>query len=111
MSQDWQTDGWKYGNEESGVHETRHDAVGAAAVGARAMREAYPDRPLPTPLEATERVYAFKPFRCGYCGETFLTESKREEHQPCPMWEKDRPVPPEGGSNPIEAARMTRCGL
>lgn len=85
----WRTDGWKYGSELSGVHETRHDAVGAAAVTARKMRGAYPERPALTPREAAGRVYAFKPFHCGYCGETFLTQEKHDQHQPCPWWVKD----------------------
>lgn len=108
---DWRTDGWKYTNERAGIHETRHEAIGEAAIEARRLQEKYPERPVPTPLEATGYVYAFKPFICGYCHETFLTEDEHDDHQPCPMWEKDRPVAPEGGSNPIEAARMTRNGL
>ena len=58
--------------------------------------------------DATARVYAFKPYRCGYCGETFLTEAEHDEHRTCPHWIEDQPVAPEGGSNPIEAARMSR---
>lgn len=108
---DWRTDGWKYTDQESGIYETRHEAIGEATKAARRMRKKYPDRPLPTPLEAIQRVYAFKPFRCGYCHETFLTEAEKEDHQPCPAWEEDKPMPPEGGSNPIEAARMTKQGL
>lgn len=85
----WKTDGWKYTDERSGVHETRHDAVGAAAIKTREYRERRsieaPDLGAgPTVKEGTSRVYAFKPFLCSACGGTFLTEDEYEEHRPCP---------------------------
>jgi len=98
----WKTDGWKYTDEKSGIYETRHEAIGAAAVSARQTRDRFPERPIPTPAEAAGHVYAFRPFRCGYCDETFLTEAEHDDHRPCPVWENDRSFPPEGGSNPIE---------
>lgn len=106
---DWQTDGWKYrGEGTDGVYATRHDAVEAAAVAGRKERERREEyapswAPLPTVLGYTSLVHAFKPFRCGYCSETFLTEAAHDEHQPCPHYEET-----EGrrGSNPVEAAYM-----
>jgi len=101
---EWKTDGWKYTDEQSGIHETRHEAVGAAAIEARKQHECrsqiQPDRVPETPpvKEAAGRVYAFKPFICGFCHQTFLTEEEYDEHRTCPHYE-----PTEGrqGSNPL----------
>lgn len=109
----WRTDGWKYRGEGGvGVYETRHEAVGAAAVAGRKERERREEHapswaPLPTVIGYTGRVHAFKPFRCGYCGEVFLTEAEHDEHQTCPHYEAT-----EGrrGSNPVEAAYMAGRG-
>lgn len=106
---DWRTDGWKY-RDEYRVFETRHEAVGSAAIRAREDRERREEHapswaPLPTVLGETKHVHAFKPFHCGYCHETFLTEAEHDEHQTCPHYEET-----EGrrGSNPVEAAHMAR---
>lgn len=85
------SDGWKFTDERSGVYETRHEAVGEAAVWARERRERYDAHTaMATPAEASARVYAYKPYHCSFCGETFLTESEEEEHRPCPQWQSFR---------------------
>lgn len=94
---------YKYTAEMGAPCETRHEAVGQAAIAGRKA----PDLRMSV-MDATSHVYAYEPHICDFCSETFLYEEEFEEHTPCPHYE-----PTEGrrGSNPIEAARMTRNGL
>ena len=104
------TKAYRYGGPGLGVYESRHEAVGGAAI---TMREdgSYPNAPWTHPGRASQWIMPIPTARCGYCGEAFDYEGELDDHKPCPEWEKDKPLPPEGGSNPIEAARMTRNGI
>lgn len=95
----WRTDGWKYRGKGTGVHETRHEAVGEAAIWARKDRERRValsiGKPSTSVLEATGMVAAFKPYICSCCLETFLTNDQYDAHKPCPLqspsgWVSDR---------------------
>jgi hypothetical protein len=99
-------DGWRYTGELGGIHESRHEAIGAAAVAARERwerrKEIAPDKVPDTPpvLEATERVYAFKPHLCDACGETFLRGEDLRDHHPCEAREPTPAEPATAGGDP-----------
>ena len=82
-------DGWKFTAEHAGTFDTRHEAIGAETVAVRERLNAYPSDLVDDTVPLTFRVYAHKPYVCGYCGETFLTETTRDDHKPCPAWVKD----------------------
>lgn len=83
---------WKYSGRFGGTHDTRHEAIGAAAVTARVQRERRREidgeaaEDFPSPLRAVGMVYAHPPYVCSYCTETFMTEDEYDQHDPCPLW-------------------------
>lgn len=98
---------YEYGGPGVGSYDTRHEAVGKAAVIGREdgdIRQA----PFDGPKDALRLVAPIPTLFCGYCRQTFEREPELDEHKPCPEYEQT-----EGrrGSNPIEAARMTEYGL
>lgn len=102
------TKAYTYGGPSIGVHSTRHDAIGHAAI----MGREYSDNihaPFWGPKDVLHYVGAIPDAVCGFCGEVFDYEAELDEHTPCSHYEPLDNYPEK--SNPIEAARMTRYGL
>lgn len=98
---------YNYGGPGIGVFETRHEAIGAAAIEGREHGDKIMS-PYSGPKSALKLVGPIPQARCGFCGEVFDYESELEEHQTCPHYEETEE---RQHSNPIEAARMTKYNL
>lgn len=83
---------YNYTAELNGRFDTRHEAIGQAANYGRVAEHL-------TVMGATTRVYAFEPYYCGYCGETFLYEDAYDTHQPCPEYVEHYGEPEETDHN------------
>lgn len=77
------TKAYVYGGSSLGKFDTRHEAVGYAAIQGRL----YSDNllcPWNGPLDATQDVMHLPTAVCGGCGRIFEYDSELEEHRPCP---------------------------
>jgi hypothetical protein len=85
---------YKYTAEIIGRYETRHKAIGQATIAARERAERRYDTTLtPKGYRAViSRVYAYEPYICDYCHETFLHEEELSDHHPCSHWQDDKEV-------------------
>ena len=95
---------YRYGGPSLGIYDTRHEAVGQAAI---IMREeaAYDRAPWTHPGRASEWIMPVPTARCGYCGETFDYHDELDDHKPCPEWDPADADEPQH-SNPAELAAM-----
>lgn len=101
------TKAYEYGGPGIGSYDTRHEAIGAAAIEGREYADVR-QCPFMGPKDAVGHVLAIPTAVCGYCKQAFDHQRELIEHKPCPHYE---PVENHEHSNPIEAARMTRYGL
>lgn len=79
------TKAYDYGGPAIGQYNTRHDAVGVAAIVGRKdnhIRQA----PFDGPKEAVRLVTPISTAICGYCRETFERYEALAEHKPCPHY-------------------------
>lgn len=97
---------YQYGGPSIGVYDSRHEAVGQAALVGRqygshlASRLGHDGHVTGCVLEYTEMVHVVPHGHCFFCGETFHSQESQSAHLCEPRKNYD-PGPGRQGSNPL----------